>query len=282
MASISFLAIPTLIDRAMQEEVRAGRLADVTVALRSIRLTDEQLATVAVLPNVAAAEARSSVDVRALVGERRAPARVVGVRDFARQSVDVVRVDSGAFPGSNQLLADVQDANVGVYDGRAGDRLTVLARGGKETDFGISGRGRTLPGGEQVQDDNVIVFYGSTSTVAALSGETGYDELALRLDDPSPNAARQTVEDVRRYLTTVPGFTGFADLPEVRAPGDWPGKVGHGDIRPTLERDHDPGFALGSGLDLEHDEHARGGADTRDRDYACGRCAPPPGDASFI
>ena len=224
MASISFLAIPTLIDRAMQEEVRAGRLADVTVALRPIRLTDEQLATVAALPNVAAAEARSSVDVRALVGERRAPARVVGVRDFARQTVDVVRVDSGAFPGPNQLLADVQDANVGVYDGRAGDRLTVLARGGKETDFGISGRGRTLPGGEQVQDDNVIVLYGSTTTVAALSGETGYDELALRLDDPSPNAARQTVEDVRRYLTTVPGFTGFADLPEVRAPGDWPGK----------------------------------------------------------
>ena len=30
---------------------------------------------------------------------------------------------------------------------------------------------------------------------------------------------------MRRYLETVPGFTGFSDLPEVRAPGDWPGKA---------------------------------------------------------
>jgi putative ABC transport system permease protein len=46
----------------------------------------------------------------------------------------------------------------------------------------------------------------------------------LRLDDTSPAAAAQTVEAVRRYLETLPGFTGFANLPEVRPAGDWPGK----------------------------------------------------------
>src|SRR5215207_2570986 len=44
VASISFFAIPTLIDRAMQEEARAGRLADVTVDMRPVELTNEQLA----------------------------------------------------------------------------------------------------------------------------------------------------------------------------------------------------------------------------------------------
>ena len=43
VASISFFAVPTLIDRAMQDEVRAGRLADVTVAMRPLVLTDAEL-----------------------------------------------------------------------------------------------------------------------------------------------------------------------------------------------------------------------------------------------
>src|SRR5688500_14836164 len=84
VASVSFLAIPTLIDRAMQQEVRDGRLADLRLALRPLELTDEQLGALGALPNVAAIEARAGFDVRVLVGERRAPARVVGVRDFAR------------------------------------------------------------------------------------------------------------------------------------------------------------------------------------------------------
>ena len=62
--------------------------------------------------------------------------------------------------------------------------------------------------------------------MAALSGEPGYGELALRLDDPSPAAAAATVEAVR----PLPHLAAWAspasrDLPEVRAPGDWPGKA---------------------------------------------------------
>jgi putative ABC transport system permease protein len=225
VASISFFAIPTLIDRAMQDEVRAGHLADVTLAMRPVELTDEQLASLAEVPNVAAVDARSSVDVRVLVGERRAPGRVIGVRDFAQQAVDLVRIESGELPGAGQLLADVQDANVGVYGGRAGDTLRVLGVGGESADFVVSGRGRSLPGGEQVQDENVIVLYAPSSTVAALSGEAGYGELALLLDDPSPDAAEETVDAVRDELEGAPGFAGFSDLPDVRPPGDWPGKA---------------------------------------------------------
>jgi putative ABC transport system permease protein len=71
----------------------------------------------------------------------------------------------------------------------------------------------------------VIVLYAPAATVAALGGEAGYGELALRLDDSRPDAARATVEAVRSYLRTVPGFAGFSNLPGVRAPGDWPGKA---------------------------------------------------------
>lgn len=225
VASISFFAVPSLIDRAMQDEVRAGRLADVTVSLRPVELTEAELAALAGLPNVAALEVRSSVDTRILIGERRAPARVIGVRDFAHQGVDVVRVESGSTPGPDELLADVQDENVGVYDGAAGDTVTLVGAAGERADFTLSGRGRTLPGGEQVQDEKVVVLYAPAATVARLSGEPGYGELALRLEDADPAAARATVEQVRRQLATVPGFEGFTNLPAIRAPGEWPGKA---------------------------------------------------------
>ena len=71
----------------------------------------------------------------------------------------------------------------------------------------------------------MIVLYAPAATVEALSGERGYSSLAFRLDDPSATAAAATVGAIRHYLRTVPGFAGFRNLPDVRAPGDWPGKA---------------------------------------------------------
>lgn len=225
VASIFFFAVPTLVDRAMRREVDVGRLADAALPLRPVVLSDEQLASLAGVPNVDAVEARASVDVRVLVGERRAPARVIGVRSFDHQGADVVRLIAGDLPGPNTLLTDVQDANVGVYGGTAGDELRVLAGGAGERTFTISGQARSLPGGEAVQDDKIIVLYAPIGTVAALGGHAGYDHLALRLHDPDPAAAAATVAAVRERLEAFPGFSGLSDLPAVRSPGDWPGKA---------------------------------------------------------
>ena len=222
VASISIFAVPGLIDRSMQSEVRAEQLAHLTVSTRPLPLSDAQLASLAALPNVEAAEARSGVQTRVYVGERRAPAVLIGVRDFARQEVDVVRVTSGAAPGRGEVLVDVQDANQGMYDGRTGDVARVVGPSGAEGKLPISGEATNLDGGRLVADDDVIVLYATAETVAALSGEPGYGELAFRLRDTS--AAASTLKAVRESLAGMPGFTGFSGLPEVRAPGDWPGK----------------------------------------------------------
>ena len=129
------------------------------------------------------------------------------MRDFARQGVDLVRVESGAFPGPRELLADVQDANVGVYDGRAGDSLTVLGAGGRAR--GVHGqRSRAQPPGGRAgagrERDRPLRDRRPRSR--QLSGEAGYGELALRLDDPSPDAAAGD------------GRSG-APLPRARCPG---------------------------------------------------------------
>ena len=225
VASIAILAVPSLIDRSMQAEVRAERLAHLTVTTRPLPLSESQLAALAALPNVEAVEARSGVDTRVYVGERRAPAIVIGVRDFARQAVDVVHVSSGAPPARGEVLVDVQDANQGVYDARVGDIARVLGADGAEAKLRISGEARNLGGGQEVTEDDVVVLYATAETVAALSGEPGYGLLAFRLRDTSPDAVAATVEAVRNSLAGVPGFTGFTNLPEVRASGDWPGKA---------------------------------------------------------
>jgi ABC-type lipoprotein release transport system permease subunit len=67
--------------------------------------------------------------------------------------------------------------------------------------------------------------YTTPATVAALSGTSGFSTLAFRLRDTSPAAANATVADIREYLDAHTAFSGFADLPTVRAPGDWPGRA---------------------------------------------------------
>jgi putative ABC transport system permease protein len=223
VASISFFAIPTLIDRSMQREVRAERLADLTMSMRPLALDRRDLAALAALPNVAAVEPRNSVDTRVMVGARRAAARVIGVRDFDEQTVDVVRLKSGALPTAGRAMVDVQDANTDVYGGGTGD-VATLVRGNRTARLPITGEARNIHGGEQVQDDGIVVLYAPAATVAALSGERGWSRLAFRLHDAGPAAARSTVAAIQRRLASVPGFRGFTDLPELRAAGDWPGK----------------------------------------------------------
>ena len=95
---------------------------------------------------------------------------------------------------------------------------------GAEGKLRISGEALNLGGGQQVADDDVVVLYATAETVDALTGEPGYGELAFRLRDTSAPAVARTIESVRESLAGMPGFTGFSGLPEVRAPGDWPGK----------------------------------------------------------
>jgi putative ABC transport system permease protein len=224
VASIGIFALPPVMGRAMQAEVQNGKLADLTVYMSPLRLDRSELTRLRSLPNVRAAEPRSGYGTTVYIGARRAPAVVYGVTDFGRQQVDVVRVSSGAAPRGNEVLSERQNSNQGLLRVGRGDTLQVDAESGMTLPLRVSGVGRNLPGGKQVVDDDRIVLYASPGTVAMLSGVTGYDSLHVRLDDTSPRAVAVTTAAIRRELTSVPGFRGFTWLPDVRAPGDWPGK----------------------------------------------------------
>ena len=64
VASVGIFAIPQLMNRAMQAEVKAGKLPDLTVYTSSLALDRAELRALSTLPNVRAVEPRSSFDGR--------------------------------------------------------------------------------------------------------------------------------------------------------------------------------------------------------------------------
>jgi putative ABC transport system permease protein len=143
-------------------------------------------------------------------------------------------VTAGSAPGLGAVLTDVPNAADGRGVGGTGSSVRLIAGSGRVVSVPISGRGRNLTGAQIVAADGFVTLYATARTVAALSGTAGYTRLAFRLRNPSATAAHQTVATIRQYLQTVPGFTGFSDLPEIRAPGDWPGKSSFSNITSIL------------------------------------------------
>jgi putative ABC transport system permease protein len=230
VASVGLFALPTLMDRAMNREIAANQLADVTMSVNPLPLTPAQLQALRHLPNVAAFDPRTTFYARVYVGDRRQKAFLIGKRSFAHQTVDVVTVTAGFAPRAGQVLTDVQNAAYNRGVGTTGDTVRLIDGTGRQVSLAISGEGRNLTGAQVISQAGVVVLYATNPTVAALSGTRGYTRLAFRLVDASPAAAHRTVAAIRHYLQSVPGFTGFSDLPEVRSPGDWPGKSVFDDI----------------------------------------------------
>ena len=224
VASLGLFALPTLMSRAMNGEITANRLADVTITVKPLPLTATQVRALGQLPNVTAFDPRSTFSTRVYIGARRQKAFVIGKVSFAHQAVDAVTVTAGSAPGPGAVLTDVQNAAYGNGVGAAGQSVRLVAGNGSVVSLPISGEGRSLIGAQMVAQDGVVTLYATAQTVAELSGTPGYTRLAFRLRDASTAAARHTVTAIRQYLQTVPGFTGFSDLPEIRSPGDWPGK----------------------------------------------------------
>ncbi len=231
VASLGLFALPTLMDRAMNGEIAANKLADVTITVKPLPLTVAQVRALGALPNVTAVDPRVTFSTLGRSGWRTV---LIGKVSFAHQTVDAVTVTAGSPPGPGSVLSDVQNAAYGRGVGGAGGTVHLLAGNGSSVALPISGEARNLNGAQNVAQNSVVVLYATAQTVAALSGTTGYTQFAFRLRDASTAAARQTVTTIRQYLRTVPDFTGFSDLPEIRSSGDWPGKSTFSNITGVL------------------------------------------------
>jgi putative ABC transport system permease protein len=230
VASIGIFAVPSLLQQAMDREIASTRLADLTVTMNPLVMSDAQLQAVARVPNVAAVQPKSVFSTRVYIGARRQKAVVIAVPDYARQNTDAITVKSGSAPSTGTVLTDTQNATKGKFSGGAGAPVRVIAADGKVQTLRVSGQGRYLGGGQIVADGGFAVFYTTPKTLTALTGTAGYTMLAMRLNDSSRPAAERTAAAVGAQLRSVNGFTGFADYPEIRTPGDYPGKELFGQV----------------------------------------------------
>ena len=174
VASVSLFAVPTLMDRAMNREIAANKLADVTVTVKPLPLTAAQVGALRSLPNVAAFAPRTTFDTLVYVGARRQRAFLIGESSFSHQTVDAVRVTSGSAPGEGAVLTDVQNAAYGRGVGGAGGAVRLYAGNGNVVSVPISGEGRNLRGAQIVAKEGVVTLYATAPTVAALSGAPDY------------------------------------------------------------------------------------------------------------
>ena len=218
VASIGLFAVPAVMEQAMDREVAANRLADVTLTMKPLRLTARELAALQRLPNVAAVEPRTTFATRVYVGSRRDEAMLIGVPDFAAQQTDVVAVAKGA-PRAGSVLVEAASVRSGDFKGSA---AKIVTADGSVRTLPISGQGRTLGGSSEW---DFLTFYAPAQTVASIAGSDGYTSLGLRLNDASRGAAERTVAAVRDQLRATTGFTAFGDLPTIREPGSYPGKA---------------------------------------------------------
>ena len=224
VASVGIFAIPSLMNTAMQKEVQANKLPDLTLNMKPLALTPAQLAALRRLPNVVAADGRSYFQTRVWVGERRVKAAIIAAPTYRNQSVDVVSLVSGRPPAGLSVLSDVQNDKQGRFSGSEGSTIRIVGVGDRTVTVPVSGVARNMIGDQAAIGLDAVVLYSTPALLARLGAEPGYSSLEFRLADTSKAAADRTVAAARSYLTANTSFTGFSDLPELRKPAVYPGK----------------------------------------------------------
>jgi putative ABC transport system permease protein len=233
IASLGFLAVPGLLNAAMNRQVQQGRLNEVAISTRVIDLTVAQRGALGRLPGVAAVSADFGYITTTASGGGLQNIAIDG-SGLASAPVNTVLLMSGRLPGPGEALADVADGKAAGYTVPAGATIDVRAASGAAGPLRISGTGLNLAYTPGANSTGTPVFYASTATVEALSGTRGYNHLGFRLADDSPAAQDRVIAEVRAYLTAQAGTDPITSLPYTRAAGDWPGQTGFNDLMAVL------------------------------------------------
>jgi putative ABC transport system permease protein len=225
IASCATLAIPSLMDHAMNGEVQSARLYDIAMATRGLVLTPAQLGTLGHLPNVAGFDASVEYPTQVSAGGHRRSAVIWGL-DLASQPVDAIRLLAGHLPRSGELLADAGNGSAAGLALGTGGQVEVRDSHGARTPLRISGTAHSLATSPSANGSDNPVFYATQATVRSLAGLRGVNYLAFRLADNSSGAQASTIAAVHDYLKARTGTEPFAELPAARGQGDWPDRSG--------------------------------------------------------
>jgi putative ABC transport system permease protein len=233
IASLGFLAVPSLLNAAMNRQVSQSHLYDVGIETSTLNLTPAQLGALGRLPGVAAVSPVAGYTAKATSAAGVQNVSIAGTA-LASAPVNTVPLLSGQLPGPDEVLADAANGRATGYAVPVGGTIEVRAASGANVTLRVSGTGINLAATPGANGSSTPVFYASTATVESLRGVRGYGYLGFRLTDDSTAEQNRVITEVRAYLTTVAGTDPITALPIVRAPGQWPGQSAFGHVMALL------------------------------------------------
>lgn len=229
VAGISMFAIVPLMDEAMEIEIREANIYNVQLNVADVELNETNIMDIEGIDNVESFEVRTGFFTKIYVGDRRNDAIFIGVDDFDNQEVDLVIKNSGEYPSDLEVLNEAANERSGVFNKKKGESVRVVAADGSEMNLGITGEAGSLLY-SSFPSQGIAVFYTNIETVRSLGNFSGYNLLSFRLEDTGQEIMEETVEDIRSYLTNNTSVVAFAELPEIREEGTWPGQEMFADL----------------------------------------------------
>jgi putative ABC transport system permease protein len=227
IASLGFLAVPSLLNAAMDRQVQQSHLYDVGLSTRILDLTPAQLSALGRLPGITAVSADLGYGTTATSAAGTQTVQIAG-GDLAAATVDTVPLLTGRLPQAGQVLADAADGQAADYAVPTGATMKVRAASGKLVPLRVSGTGMNLAATPGANSSTTPVFYTTLATVESLRGVRGIDFLGFRLRDDTPAEQSRAIAEVRAYLTAQTGPDPITGLPATRAADQWPGQITFG------------------------------------------------------
>jgi putative ABC transport system permease protein len=233
IASLGFLAVPILLNAAMNRQVAASHLYDVGISTNVIALNPAQLAALGHLPGVAA--------VSPALGFAAEATSVAGTQDveiagtaLSSAPVNTVPLLSGRMPGPGEVIADAADGRATGYAVPVGGTIKVRSASGAIVPLRVTGTGMNLAATPGATGSGTPVFYATLATVESLRGSRGVNYLGFRLTDDTQAAQSRVIAEVRSYLIAQTGSDPISSLPATRAASQWPGQAAFGRIMALL------------------------------------------------
>jgi putative ABC transport system permease protein len=233
IASLGFLAVPALLNAAMNRQIAGSHLYDVGISTSTLDLSPAQLRALGRLPGVAAVSPAVGYATTATSAAGAQDVEIAGTA-LASAPVNTVALFTGRMPGPGEVLADAGNARATGFAVPNGGTIDVRTASGRLVRVRVSGTGLNLYATPGATGSTTPVFYAPTDAVQALRGVRGYNYLGFRLTDDNTAAQSRVVAEVRAYLTAQTGADPILALPAVRAPGQWPGQAGFNHIMALL------------------------------------------------